>query len=344
MPSGLTAHVGPLLQLQGVVKRFRSGLFRPKNTVALDNVDLSLDAGDSLAILGESGSGKSTLARLIARLTLPSQGRILFEGRDLRSLNGTMPAFRRDVQMIFQDADGSLNPRLSVRQLLLEPLHVHGLTISNGSKGSCEAERLLDLAGLSPEILSRRPSEISGGQRQRIGILRALSLGPRLVVADEPLASLDRSVQAHILCLMRQAQERDGVSYVYISHDIATLRLIAGRVAVIYKGRVVESGEVHAVLDAPAHPYTRRLIASDPSHLVLGAERTPLTYAGPATPGSPVAACSPTSPNAPDSPDASDLGDCCHYAPYCPEAHADCLRTRPALRAIGERQVACLRV
>lgn len=332
MPSGLNAPTGPLLQLQGVVKRFRSGLFRPKTTMAVDNVDLDLEAGDSLAILGESGSGKSTLARLIARLTLPSQGRILFEGRDLRSLNGTMPAFRRDVQMIFQDADGSLNPRLTVRQLLLEPLHVQGLPVDNGSKGSCEAERLLDLAGLSPEILSRRPSEISGGQRQRIGILRALSLKPRLVVADEPLASLDRSVQAHILCLIRQAQERNGVSCVYISHDIATLRLIARRVAVIYKGRVVESGEVHAVLDAPAHPYTRRLIASDPTRLVLGASRT---------------LHSPVSPDAPDTSgksNGSDQANCCLYAHCCPEARRDCQHTRPELQLSGERRVACLRV
>lgn len=335
MPSDLTTHTGPILQLQGVVKRFRSGLFRPKTTVAVDNVDLSLDAGDSLAILGESGSGKSTLGRLIARLTLPTQGRVLFQGRDLCSLNGTMPAFRRDVQMIFQDADGSLNPRLTVKQLLLEPLHVHGRSIINEGNGGnriCEAERLIDLAGLSPEILSRRPSEISGGQRQRIGILRALSLGPRLVVADEPLASLDRSVQAHILCLMRQAQERGGVSYIYISHDIATLRLIARRVAVIYKGRIVESGEVHAVLDAPAHPYTRRLIASDPAQLVLGASRT--TH-------------SPMSPDAPDTsgrPNGSDQDNCCLYAPCCPEARPDCLHTRPELQPVGERQVACLRV
>lgn len=337
MPSGLNPHAGTLLQLEGVVKRFQSGLFRRRTTVAVDGVSLSLEAGDSLAILGESGSGKSTLGRLIARLIPPTQGRILFQGQDLRSLNGAGPTFRRDVQMIFQDADGSLNPRLTIKQLLLEPLLVHGLSssaMSNGGHGGSngnnagqeigEPERLLDLAGLSPEILSRRPSEISGGQRQRIGILRALSLSPKLIVADEPLASLDRSVQAHILCLMRQAQERSNVAYVYISHDIATLRLIARRVAVIYKGQIMESGDVHAVLDAPVHPYTRRLIDSDPSRLVLGAKRTAPAVAGRAAPPS------------------SGQNHGCGYAPLCPDASSDCTRIRPELKPIKGREVACL--
>jgi len=316
MSQGLTSAPPPLLQLEGVGMRFKTGLLGGRSVMAVDDVHLRLEAGDSLAVLGESGSGKSTLGRLIARLLRPSAGRVRFQGRDLVALNGETRAFRRAVQMIFQDADGSLNPRLSVRDLLLEPARVHQLPVRDSPE---EAERLVRLAGLSPDILPRRPGEISGGQRQRIGIIRALSLAPKLIVADEPLASLDRSVQAHILCLMREAREQGGTSFVYISHDLATVRLVADSAAVMYRGRIIEYGDIRSVLEDPLHPYTRRLVASDPSRMVLGAGRartTPLVDHPSGSPG-------------------------CPYAGHCPEKRSGCGTSLPGLRQSRGRLVAC---
>jgi len=316
MPQGLRDGMPPLLQLDGVTRWFKTGLLGRRSVKAVDSVHLRLEAGKSLAILGESGSGKSTLGRLIAHLLRPSAGRVRFMGRDLATLNGDGKAFRRAVQMIFQDADGSLNPRLTVRDLLLEPARVHQLP---GRSSQDEAERLVLQAGLSPDILTRRPGEISGGQRQRVGIIRALSLAPKLIVADEPLASLDRSVQAHILCLMRKAREQEGTSFVYISHDLTTVRLIADSAAVMYKGRLIEYGEIRSLLDDPLHPYSRRLVASDPSRLILGAGRV----------------------DAPPQECVSEAGRGCPYAGLCPERDSECAGAKPNLRAVGERFVAC---
>jgi len=316
MPQGLNTGQPPLLQLEGVGRRFKSGLLGRRSVLAVDDVHLRLEPGESLAVLGESGSGKSTLGRLIARLIRPSSGRIHFQGRDIASLNGDGKAFRKAVQMIFQDADGSLNPRLTVRDLLLEPARVHQLP---GNESPEEAERLLRRTGLSSEILSRRPAEISGGQRQRIGIIRALSLTPKLIVADEPLASLDRSVQAHILCLMREAREQQGTSFVYISHDIATVRLIADSAAVMYRGRIIEYGDVRSVLDDPLHPYTRRLIASDPSRLLLGFAKKGTVLRE----------------------EAPEAGCGCPYVSQCSEPRGDCTRAMPELRKHQDHYVAC---
>ena len=316
MSPGLTAGPPPLLHLEGVTKRFRTGLFGRRSVVAVEDLHLRLEAGASLAVLGESGSGKSTLGRLIARLIRPSAGRLRFQGRDLACLNGDGKAFRREVQMIFQDADGSLNPRLTVRELLLEPARVQQLADRDSPR---EAQRLIRQAGLSPDVLTRRPGEISGGQRQRVGIIRALSLAPKLIVADEPLASLDRSVQAQILCLMREARDRDGTSFVYISHDIATIRLIADTAAVMYRGRIVEYGELRALVDAPLHPYAKRLLASDPARLVLG------------TGG--------REASGPESAPAGGPG--CPYAGLCPQKDTVCTTTKPGLHPCQGRQVAC---
>jgi len=316
MPQGMNTDRPPLLQLEGVGRRFTSGLLGRRSVLAVDDVHLSLAPGESLAVVGESGSGKSTLGRLIAGLIHPSAGRILFQGRDIASLNGDGKAFRKAVQMIFQDADGSLNPRLTVRDLLLEPARVHQLP---GNDSPEEPERLLRRAGLSPDILTRRPSEISGGQRQRIGIIRALSLAPKLIVADEPLASLDRSVQAHILCLMREAREQGEASFVYISHDLATVRLIADSAAVMYRGRIIEYGEIRSILGNPLHPYSRRLVASDPSRLILGTGRVDVQ----------------------PQEHAAEAGRGCPYAGQCPESDKECAGTRPTLRAVHGRFVAC---
>lgn len=316
MPQGLNSAEPWLLQLEGVSRFFRTGLLHGRRVIAVEDVGLTLEAGASLAVLGESGSGKSTLGRLAAGLLRPHAGRVRFRGRDLACLNGDGKAFRRDVQMIFQDADGSLNPRLTVRDLLLEPARVHGLP---GADAPGEAERLAGLAGLSPDILIRRPAEISGGQRQRVGIIRALSLSPKLIVADEPLASLDRSVQAHILCLMREAREQLGTSFVYISHDLATVRLIADSAAVMYRGRIIEHGALRSIVDDPLHPYTRRLVSSDPSRLILGAGKV----------------------DAQPQECTSETGRGCPYAGLCSERETECAEAKPDLRAVQGRFVAC---
>jgi peptide/nickel transport system ATP-binding protein len=230
---------------------------------AVEQVSFTLQAGETLALVGESGCGKSTTGRSILRLVPPSAGRILFEGRDVASLDrAALRDMRKRMQMIFQDPFASLNPRKTVGGALAEPIIVHGL---DGKRGARErVAELLRKVGLSPDMATRFPHEFSGGQRQRLCIARALALEPRLIVADEAVSALDVSIKAQVLNLMLDLQAELGLAYLFISHDIAVVERVSHRIAVMYLGEIVEIGPRGAIFENPQHPYTRRLMAAVP--------------------------------------------------------------------------------
>ena len=257
----------PLLQVEGLHKRYRlprRSLLAPAPEVAaLAGVDFELHAGRSLGIVGESGSGKSTLARLVMALERPSAGRVRFDGVDLHALDAAaLRRARAGFQMVFQDPYGSLDPRRSVLQTVAEPLRA--LQGAGAAEQRTRVAEALEAVGLSAADGARYPHEFSGGQRQRIAIARALVTRPRLIVADEPVSALDVSVQAQVLNLLRELQQRYGLAYLFISHDIAVVDLVCDEVLVLQHGRVVESGPPERLFTAPEHPYTRRLVEAVP--------------------------------------------------------------------------------
>lgn len=254
-----------LLQLLDVSKDFplgRKGLFsKPESLRAVDSISFDIKKGETLGIVGESGSGKSTLARCILRLYDDVQGRILFEGQDiLQADKEQMKVLRKDIQMIFQDPYSSLNPRMTAGQIVSEPL------VNLGYEGDIkeEAIKILEKCGLSAHQYNRYPHEFSGGQRQRIGIARALIVKPKLVVADEPTSALDVSIQAQIMNLLEELQEEMGLSYLFISHNLAVVEHISDRVGVMYKGRLVEINQAESIYQNPQHEYTKKLLSAVP--------------------------------------------------------------------------------
>ena len=256
-----------LLEAKNLVKHFvaqRSVFGRPKAYVkAVDGVSFSVDAGETLALVGESGCGKSTVSRLVLRLLEPDAGEIRFEGRDLLSMDADeLRAFRRDAQIIFQDPYASLNPRMTVSQILGEPLTLHDL-VPASRRREC-VEQLLHLVGLEPRFARRYPHEFSGGQRQRIAIARALAVEPKLIICDEPVSALDVSIRSQILNLLRDLQQRLGLAYIFVSHDLAVVKHIADRVAVMNLGIIVESADAHELFVSPNHPYSRALLSAIP--------------------------------------------------------------------------------
>ena len=264
-----TVHRGaePLLKVEGLTTRFdiRKGIFgRATGRIhAVEGVDFALQPGETLALVGESGCGKSTTGRSIIRLTQPSRGSVVFEGRELTGLNAVeMRPYRREMQMIFQDPFASLNPRMTAGSAIAEPMVVHGL-----AKGQEARDRVADLlgrVGLEPEHAARYPHEFSGGQRQRLCIARALGLEPKLIIADEAVSALDVSIQAQVINLMMDLQEDFGLSYLFISHDMAVVERVSHRVAVMYLGEIVELGMRDQVFEDPRHPYTKKLMDAVP--------------------------------------------------------------------------------
>ena len=256
-----------LLEVEGLKKHFvadRSVFGRATAFIkAVDGVSFTVEAGKTLALVGESGCGKSTVSRLVLRLIEPDAGHVRFEGRDLGALDANqLRAFRRDAQIIFQDPYASLNPRMTVSQILTEPLILHDLVPP--ARRRERVGELLRLVGLEPRFASRYPHEFSGGQRQRIAIARALAVEPKLIICDEPVSALDVSIRSQILNLLRDLQDRLGLAYIFVSHDLAVVKHIADRVAVMNLGVIVETADAQALFAAPRHPYSRALLSAIP--------------------------------------------------------------------------------
>ena len=256
----------PLLKVEGLTTRFeiKQGMGGKKGIVhAVQNIDFSMQPGETFGLVGESGCGKSTTGRSILRLTEPTRGNVIFDGVDLSSLTiKELRTYRKQMQMIFQDPFASLNPRMMVGETIAEPIYVHGL--AKGKEVTDRVEKLLDRVGLTPDYAVRYPHELSGGQRQRIGIARALALEPKLIIADEAVSALDVSIQAQVVNLMMELQEDLGLSYLFISHDMAVIERVSHRVGVMYLGEIVELGLRSQIFENPQHPYTKKLMSAVP--------------------------------------------------------------------------------
>lgn len=267
-PNPAERATSPLLEVRDLEVHFpfrRGNLLNPESGFvrAVDGVSFSVSAGETLGIVGESGCGKSTTARAIVNLVKPTGGEVLFEGQRIDGLSDrAMLPFRPDLQMIFQDPFASLNPRMTIGNIIAEPMRIFGLHDRRNRK--LEVMRLMDLVGLNPRFLNRYPHEFSGGQRQRIGIARALAVQPKLIICDEPVSALDVSIQAQVINLLMELQQKLGVAYVFIAHDLAVVRHIAHRVGVMYLGRLVELADSHTLYATPKHPYTQALLSAAP--------------------------------------------------------------------------------
>ncbi|REF01008.1 ABC transporter ATP-binding protein [Thermomonospora umbrina] len=310
-----------LVRLENVTKHFplRHGVVFKKEVArvrAVDGVDLEIRRGETLGVVGESGCGKSTLARCITALQPVTDGRVLFDGTDVTRLSSAgLKEFRRQVQMIFQDPYSSLNPRRRVGSIIGDPFDIHG--IADGAERRRRVQELMELVGLNPEHYNRFPAEFSGGQRQRIGVARALALRPRLIVCDEPVSALDVSIQAQIINLLDDLQRELGLTYLFIAHDLAVVRYVSDRVAVMYLGKIVESAPAEELYTRPRHPYTAALLSAesvpDPDETVRR-ERVVLTG---------------------DVPSSIHPPKACRFHPRCPKAQRRCVQEPPGLLVRG---------
>jgi peptide/nickel transport system ATP-binding protein len=326
----LEASTKALVQVDDLAKTFDVSLpwlnrvieRRPRTLLhAVDGVSFSIERGKTLALVGESGCGKSTVARLLTGLYHPTRGRVEFDGQDAHAAFASSRgrALRKRVQMIFQDPYASLNPRWTVEAIVGEPLQEHGLVAQRAARRERVGE-LLQSVGLSPLDMVKYPHQFSGGQRQRISIARALATAPDFLVCDEPTSALDVSVQAQVLNIMKDLQRERGLTYLFISHNLAVVRHVSDTVGVMYLGRLVEIADKASLFSAPRHPYTRMLLDAIPQMHATGHARTPVQGEVP-NPLSPPTGCS--------------------FHPRCPHANARCAAERPALLSIGGIRVAC---
>jgi peptide/nickel transport system ATP-binding protein len=314
------SRVEPLLRVEGLRTWFpikQGVLRRTKGWVqAVTDVDLEVRAGETVALVGESGCGKTTVGRSILRLEEPQAGRIFFEGKDLRTLSGpALRAERRNLQVVFQDPMASLNPRMRVRDLVAEGMRSFGLASDEADLTQKVAE-MLERVQLDPDSMWSYPHEFSGGQRQRICIARALAVDPKLVICDEAVSALDVSIQAQILNLLGDLQRELGLAYLFITHDLGVVRHLSDRVAVMYLGRIVESGPTERIFEAPSHPYTRALLDAVPSVDPTRRSADP--------------------PILGDVPSPSNPPRGCHFHPRCPVALARCSEEDPPPVTVGE--------
>lgn len=319
----------PLLSVRDLSKHFpiKQGFLGSRKigqVRAVDGISFDVRKGEVLAVVGESGCGKSTTGRLVMRLIEPTSGTVWFDGKNILALgNEEMRRMRRHLQIIFQDPYASLSPRFTVEQILAEPLKVHGIAKTRAQLRE-RVEELLGIVGLSPYHGKRYPYQFSGGQRQRIGIARALATNPKLIVADEPVSALDVSIQSQIINLMQDLRDRFGLSYVFISHDLAVVKHIADRVAVMYLGKIVEIADKRALYDAPHHPYSEALLSAiprpDPRYR---SQRRRIVLTG-------------------DVPSPSRIPPGCRFHTRCPRAQHICRSEEPRLVSIDRgRAVAC---
>ncbi|MGQ0624215.1 MAG: ABC transporter ATP-binding protein [Sporichthyaceae bacterium] len=330
MPVSESTRIGPLLEVAGLTKHFpvRSGLILQRQVAAVravDDVAFTIDRGETLGLVGESGCGKSTTGRLVTRLLEPDAGTIRYDGRDITHLKAAqLKDIRGQIQMIFQDPYASLNPRHTVGTIVGAPLEINGIDPPGGRKRA--VQDLLETVGLNPEHVNRYPHQFSGGQRQRIGIARALALQPSLIIADEPVSALDVSIQAQIVNLLRDLQRELGLAYLFIAHDLAVVRHVSHRVAVMYLGHIVEIAPARRLYAAPRHPYTHALLSAVPR--MPGEAETPggrIRLVG-------------------DVPSPVDPPSGCRFRTRCPRAQERCAAEKPQLGAVedsGEHAVAC---
>ncbi|MFZ1986041.1 MAG: ABC transporter ATP-binding protein [Desulfatitalea sp.] len=302
-----------MIEVKNLKKHFYGGLFRKRCVKAVDGVSFRIASGESLGLVGESGSGKTTVGRCMLRLIEPTAGEIHFRGKNILAMNGDLRFMRQYMQIIFQDANGSLNPRMKAIDLVVEPFRIHKRL--NGQARETAAE-LMNSVGLSADLLERFPHELSGGQRQRIGVARAISINPALVVADEAAASLDPIAQLQMMDLFKKLEAERGISFLYISHNLNMIRRLANRMAVMYRGRFVEFGETADVCTNAAHPYTQALLSAVPS-LDPSAMPQPMSKPGELL-------------------RISQSASGCYFHPRCPHAQSVCAHEAPAKRVVNE--------